>query len=274
MAARTKSRVTPKYKTKYRVKNWAQYEASLRQRGDITVWFDEDAVKAWNEPPSGRPGGQRRYSDLAIVTALTLRMVFHLALRQTEGFVASLISLMGLDLKTPDHTTLSRRNGNVVVPMLAKNHDGPIHLVIDSTGLKMVGDGEWHAHKHKTSNKRRSWRKLHLGVDGEGFIVVSELTESGVDDASVGVTLIKRTDAAIGRFNADGAYDTTALYDVLAAMGVPGVEIVIPPRYKRILGDGLRARRLEAQQRDAMIGVNAINRMTHLGMPKSVAVAA
>ncbi len=323
MAARTKSRVTPKYKTKYRVKNWAQYEASLRQRGDITVWFDEDAVKAWNEPPSGRPGGQRRYSDLAIVTALTLRMVFHLALRQTEGFVASLISLMGLDLKTPDHTTLSRRNGSVVVPMLAKNHDGPIHLVIDSTGLKMVGDGEWHAHKHKTSNKRRSWRKLHLGVDGEGFIVVSELTESGVDDASVGVTLIKRTDAAIGRFNADGAYDTTALYEVFAAMGAPGVEIVIPPRktastskstggalaqrdaaieriaevgrrqwrkesgahqqaraengmfrYKRILGDGLRARRLEAQQREAMIGVNAINRMTQLGMPKSVAVAA
>ena len=138
------------------------------------------------------------------MTALTLRMVFHLALRQTEGFVASLIRLMGLELKTPDHTTLSRRNGNVEVPKLANNHDGPIHLVIDSTGLKMVGDGEWHAHKHKTSNKRRSWRKLHLGVDGEGFIVASELAESGVDDASVGVTLIERIEAGIGRFNADG----------------------------------------------------------------------
>ncbi len=102
MAARTKSKVTPKYKTKYRVKNWPAYEASLRKRGDITVWFDEDAINAWNASPSGRPGGQRRYSDLAIVTALTLRTVFHLPLRQTEGFVASLIRLMGLDLMTPD----------------------------------------------------------------------------------------------------------------------------------------------------------------------------
>ena len=197
-------------------------------------------------------------------------MVFHLALRQTEGFVASLISLMGLDLKTPDHTTLSRRNGSVVVPMLAKNHDGPIHLVIDSTGLKMVGDGEWHTHKHKTSNKRRSWRKLHLGVDGEGFIVVSELTESGVDDASVGVTLIKRTDAAIERIAEVGRRqwrkESGAHQQARAENGMF--------RYKRILGDGLRARRLEAQQREAMIGVNAINRMTQLGMPKSVAVAA
>jgi hypothetical protein len=116
MAARTKSKVTPKYKTKYRVKNWPSYEASLRKRGDITVWFDEDAVDAWNAAPSGRPGGQRRYSDLAIVTALTLRVVFHLALRQTEGFVASLIRLMGLELETPDHTTLSRRNSKVQVP--------------------------------------------------------------------------------------------------------------------------------------------------------------
>ena len=89
MAARTKSKITPKYKTKYRVKNWATYEAALKKRGDITVWFDEGAIRAWNAPLSGRPGGQPRYSDLAIVTALTLRTVFHLALRQTEGFVAS-----------------------------------------------------------------------------------------------------------------------------------------------------------------------------------------
>jgi len=105
MAARTKSKVTPKYKTKYRVKNWAVYEESLRKRGDITFWFDEGVVRAWNAQPSGRPGGQPRHSDLAIITALTLRTVFHLALRQTEGFVASLIRLMGLDLDTPDHTT-------------------------------------------------------------------------------------------------------------------------------------------------------------------------
>ena len=102
MAARTKTKVSPKYKTKYRVKNWPAYDIALRDRGDITVWFDEESICAWNAPPSGRPGGQRRYSDLAIVTALTLRTVFHLPLRQTAGFVASVIGLMGLALQTPD----------------------------------------------------------------------------------------------------------------------------------------------------------------------------
>ena len=117
------------------------YEEALRERGDLTVWFDEEARSSWNAPASGRPGGQRRYSDLAIVTSLTLRTVFHLPLRQTEGFVASLIGLMGLSLKTPDHTTLSRRNRDVEVPRLPRGQDGPLHLVIDSTGLKIFGDG-------------------------------------------------------------------------------------------------------------------------------------
>ena len=323
MAARTKSKVTPRYKTKYRVKNWATYEESLRKRGDLTVWFDEDAIKAWNAPPSNRPGGQRRYSDLAIVTALTLRTVFHLALRQTEGFVASLIRLMGLALKTPDHTTLSRRNSTVEVPRLAKIHDGPVHLVIDSTGLKMLGDGEWHAHKHKTSNKRRSWRKLHLGIDADGFIMASELTDSSEDDATVGVTMIEEIVTVIERFTADGAYDKRALYEALAVSGAASIKIVIPPkktatvnpraaepwrqrnhsikriaevgrrqwrkesgahqqaraengmyRYKRIIGNRLRAKQFEAQKREVLIAVNVLNRMTELGTPKSEAIAA
>ena len=230
MAARTKSKVTPKYKTKYRVKNWAAYEAALRMRGDVTLWFGEDAINAWNAPTSGRPGGQRRYSDLAIVTALTLRLVFHLALRQTEGFVASLIRLMGLDLDTPDHTTLSRRNRSAAVPRIARTHDGLIHLVIDSTGLKILGDGEWNAFKHQTSNKRRSWRKLHLGIDDAGFIVASELTESPVDDASVGVTMIEEIVAVIERFTADGAYDRRAIYEALTASGAADIKVLIPPK--------------------------------------------
>jgi hypothetical protein len=322
MAARTKSKVTLKFKTRYRVKNWPAYEAALRKRGDITVWFDEDAIDAWNAPPGGRPGGQHRYSDLAIVTALTLRTVFHLPLRQTEGFVASLIWMMGLDLETPDHTTLSRRSATVEVPEFVRRQDGPIHLAIDFTGLKIMGDGEWHAHKHRTSNKRRAWRKLHLGVDAEGSIVASELTDSSVDDASVGAAMIDRLAVAIERFTADGAYDTRAIYEALGAAGTPGVTIVIPPRrmaspssppeyvleqrdaaierisevgrrqwrkeagahqqaraengmfrYKRMIGDALRARKPDAQKREAMIAVNVINRMTTLGMPESVAVA-
>ena len=230
MAARSRSKVNVKYKTKYRVANWAEYDEALRRRGDVTVWFDEGASGAWNEQPSGLPGGQRRYSDLAILASLTLRTVFHLALRQTEGFVASLIRLMGLELKTPDHTTLSRRGGTLEVPGLAADKTGPLHLVIDSTGLKVLGGGEWHAFKHRLSNRRRSWRKLHLGVRDDGFIVASALTESADDDAIVGVRLIQQLDAVVGSFRADGAYDTRAIYSALEAAGTSDIDIAIPPR--------------------------------------------
>ena len=203
MAARTKTKVTAKYKTKYRVKNWAAYEVALRERGDITVWFDEEAICTWKAPPSGHPGGQRRYSDLAIVTSLTLRTVFHLPLRQTEGFVASLIGLMGLALQTPDHTTLSRRHRSVEVPHFPRGHEGPLHLVIDSTGLKIFGDGEWHAHKHRNSSQRRSWRKLPLGIDEDGYIIAAALTDSVVDDASVGISILEQIRAAIDQFTTE-----------------------------------------------------------------------
>ena len=234
MAARRKTKVSPKYKAKYRVKNWAVYDVALRARGDLTVWFDEEALGAWNAPASGRPGGQRRYSDLAIVTALTLRTVFHLALRQTEGFVASLIVLMDLSLKTPDHTTLSRRNRSVEVPHLARGHGGPLHLVIDSTGLKIFGDGEWQVHKHKTSTKRRRWRKLHLGIDGDGYIIASALTDSGEDDASVGISMPEQV-KDIAQFTADGAYDTRPMYEALAALAGANIRIVIPPKKTAIV---------------------------------------
>ena len=238
MAARTKSKVTPKYKTKYRVRNWLAYEASLRKRGDVTLWFDEEAVQAWSAPRGGVPGGQRKYSNLAILTALTLRTVFRLPLRQTEGFVASLIGLMGLKLDTPDHTTLSRRARDVDVPMLARSHAGPIHLIIDSTGLKMMGDGEWHAHKHRTSNRRRSWRKLHLGVDEHGFIVAWDLTGARVDDGLVGVSMLEELDVAIERFTADGAYDTRPIYSAVARAGTPDVTVVVPPSRRAALDPG------------------------------------
>ena len=323
MASRTKSYVTPKYKTKFRVNNWPAYEAGLRKRGDVTVWFDESCANSWNAPSSALPGGQRRYSDLAIVTALTLRTVFHLALRQTEGFVCSLMRLTGLDLDTPDHTTLSRRSGSVDVPRIARSHQGPIHLVIDSTGLKILGDGEWHAHKHKTANGRRRWRKLHLGVDAQGFVVASALTDSGQDDAAEGVRMIGGLDCAIARFTADGAYDTRAVYEALAPAGGEPCTIVIPPRktaapsqpaeelleqrdaaiariaevgrrrwrkesgahrqaraenamfrYKRLVGDRLRAKSPESQRTEARIAVNVLNRMHGLGTPESEAVVA
>ncbi len=120
MAARKSSRGNRKYKTKYRVTNWQEYERGLRSRGDITLWFSDEASEAWTPPKNGRRGGQPRYSNLAIVTALTMHMVFHLPLRQTEGFLDSLLRLMELDLKASDHTALSRRNKDVDVPSPAK----------------------------------------------------------------------------------------------------------------------------------------------------------
>ena len=165
MAAAKSSRVNRQYKKKYSIRNWREYERGLRSRGDVTIWLSEDAIAAWVAPKNGLRGGQRRYSNLAVRTALTLRVVFSLPLRQTEGFLDSLLRLMGLNLKAPDHTTLSRRNQIVAVPPLSRAHDGPIDLIVDSTGLKILGCGEWNAHKHKASKKRRDWRKLHIGVD-------------------------------------------------------------------------------------------------------------
>jgi hypothetical protein len=157
---------------------------------------------------------------------------------------------MGLDLETPDHTTLSRRSATVDVPRFARCRDGPIHLAIDSTGLKIMGDGEWHAHKHRTSNKRRVWRKLHLGVDAGGFIITSELTDSGVDDASVGVAMIEGIEGAIERFTADGAYDTRAIYEVLGAAAAAVPTLVIPPRKT---ASPAKPREALFEQRDAAI---------------------
>ena len=126
MASTKSSRVNPKYKKKYRVGSWRAYERGLRARGDITIWFAEEALRTWTPPPTRCRGGQPRYSNLAILTALTLGMLFHLPLRQTEGFVASLLRLMSLDLNAPDHTTLSRRTRDVRVPALRRADDGPI----------------------------------------------------------------------------------------------------------------------------------------------------
>ncbi len=257
MAARKSSRVNREYKTKYRVRNWREYERGLRSRGDVTIWLSEAAIAAWTPPKNGLRGGQRQYSNLAILTALTLRVVFRLPLRQTEGFLDSLLSLMGLGLKAPDHTTLSRRNEDVEVPPLIRAHDGPIHLVVDSTGLKILGSGEWNVHRYKASRKRREWRKLHIGVDDEGFIVAAELTASSEGDASTLPDLLAQVEVPIQRFTADGAYDHRPIYDRVAAAGTEDIMIVIPPRRSAVCAgptDGPWAQREAALQRIREVG--------------------
>jgi hypothetical protein len=150
-------------KQRHRVTNWAEYDDSLRQRGSLTVWFTDAAIAAWRAMPRTTPGGQPHYSALAILTALTLRAGFRLALRQTEGLIGSILRLLGLDLAVPDHSTIGRRASTLQVPRPRLGTE-PVHLLVDSTGLKLGGPGEWVLEKHGT-RKRRSWRKLHLGVD-------------------------------------------------------------------------------------------------------------
>ena len=150
-------------KQKFKITNWAAYDASLRQRGSLTVWVTEEAIAAWTAEPRTTRGGQRIYSALAILTALTLRAVFRLALRQAEGLIGSVIRLLDLDLAVPDHSTVSRRAETLEVPR-PRTGTEPVHLLVDSTGLKLCGASEWLHEKHGTK-VRRSWRKLHLGMD-------------------------------------------------------------------------------------------------------------
>src|SRR4051794_25192044 len=176
---------------RHKVANWREYDASLRQRGSVTVWFTEEAVAAWAAEPRTTRGGQPWYSALAILTALTLRAVFRLAYRQTEGLIGSVIGLLGLALRVPDHTTLSRRAATLEVPRPrsgsagAGADSGPVHLLVDSTGLKLCGAGEWLLEKHGTRT-RRSWRKLHVGGDADtGRIVAAALTTNDVGDRAL-----------------------------------------------------------------------------------------
>ena len=159
------------------------YDASLRQRGSLTVWLTDEAIESWQAEPRTTRGGQSRYSSLAILTALTLRALSRLAYRQAEGLIGSVIGLLGLSLRVPDHTTFSRRAATLEVPRSGNAGAGaggePMHLLVDSTGLKLCGKGEWLLEKHGTAT-RRSWRMLHLGVDaGTGRIVAFTLIPQG-----------------------------------------------------------------------------------------------
>ena len=221
-----KSRVHPKYKTRYRVSNWAEYDRALVQRGDITLWISENAIASWTPAPTGLRGAQSKFSDPAIETALTLRLVFKLPLRQAEGFLRSVLALMGVDLEAPDHTTLSRRSQRLDVALHLTSTKKPIHLIVDSTGLSIVGQGEWAAVKHGGRGKR-AWKKLHLGVDRSGSIVAEVLTDGNADDSNTALNIIDDMNGAIASFTADAAYDTTAIYEAAAARGA---KVIVPPR--------------------------------------------
>jgi hypothetical protein len=226
-------------KQRHQVTNWAEYDASLRQRGSLTVWFTEEAIAAWCAEPRTTRGGQSHYSSLAIRTALTLRAVFRLALRQTEGLIGSILQLLGLDLAVPDHSTLSRRAETLEVPRPIPR-TGPVHLLVDSTGLRLCGPGEWLVEKHGTQ-RRRSWRKLHIGVDAEsGQILASELTSHDVDDGSQVEPLLDQITAPLVSLTGDGAYDQAGIYGTVAERH-PEADVIVPPRSTAVLSEDVEA---------------------------------
>jgi hypothetical protein len=197
----------------------------------LTVWLTAEAVAAWEAGPRATPGGQLRYSDLAITTALTLRTVFRLALRQTEGLIASILHRLGLNLAVPDHSTLSRRAETLELPRPDSRAAGgaPVHLLVNSTGLKLCGPGEWLVEKHDTRT-RRGWRKLHLGTATDtGRIVASVLTEHDADDGAQTGPLLDRIDGPVTSFTADGAFDRDDVYDAVATRH-PDAAVIVPPR--------------------------------------------
>jgi IS5 family transposase len=196
------------------------------------MWFTDEAIQAWRAEPRTTPGGQPHYSALAISTALTMGRVFGLALRQTEGLIGSVIGLLGLDLAVPDHSTLSRRAKTLEVSQLRRAGTGPLHLLVDSTGLKLGGAGEWLIEKHGTS-RRRSWRKLHIGVDAaSGEIVAIAVTRKDVDDAAMADALLDQIADPIASFTADGAYDQDQVTQAVAERH-PDATVIVPPQSGR-----------------------------------------
>lgn len=218
----------PRRKTVYRIGNWPEYDRALVQRGSLTIWIDPEAQKHWEYNGPCQRGAQFSYSDTAIETMLTVREVFHLTNRQTEGWVRSLFEVLDVPLEVADHTTLSRR-GKTLAVRLPKRARGPLHLVLDSSGLKVYGEGEWKVRQHGWS-KRRTWRKLHLGVDSDsGEIQAARLTEAGVHDAQVVEALLEQVESKVASVAADGAYDRANVYRAVQARA-PSARINIPPR--------------------------------------------
>jgi hypothetical protein len=215
-------------KPEYRIRNWSEYNAGLKQRGSLTFWLEESVLEQWVvEELSGKPGASVLYSDLAIQTMATLKAVYRLAVRQCQGFVESIFELMGIDLPVPDHSTLSRRVGQLSIELPVVPKEGDRHVVVDSTGVKVYGEGEWKTRQHGVS-KRRTWRKLHVGVDeATGEILAAVVTSNDYHDGEVLNDVLAAIDEPIRQVSTDGAYDHRHCYDEIDAKGA---KAVIPPR--------------------------------------------
>ena len=214
-------------KTRYKVSNWPEYNRALKNRFRLTVLMSEDVFSGWYASPSGKRGAPRRYSDIAIRFALTLRVLFNLPLRGCEGFVEDVLWLLRMDIECPDYTTLCRRGKILDIRLRPVGRGEHVFLVVDASGLKIYGEGEWKVRIHGVG-KRRTWRKLHIGVDADtSEIVAGALTTADVHDSEMLPDLLEGMEEAVEAVAGDGAYDTREDYDAILKVGA---KAVIPPR--------------------------------------------
>jgi len=220
-----------KQKRQYRISNWRAYNAALVQRGSLTLWVDETALADWHyHHYNGQPGKPRIYSDLAITCMATLQVVYRLPLRATQGLVSSVFQLLGVNLEVPHYSTLCRRRQTLEVSLPIRAKQEPLHLVVDSTGLKIFGEGEWKVRQHGWS-KHRTWRKVHLGVDeASGELLAAVVSIPLLHDKDVLPDLLEQAQqsgACIAQVSGDGGYDFMTCYRDIAERGA---RATIPPR--------------------------------------------
>lgn len=215
-------------KKQYRIRNWGKYNAVLKQRGSLTFWINEEVIAEWlNDQKSGKRGASNFYSDVAIATMGTVKAVYDLPGRQSQGFLESIVLLMNIDVAVPDHSTLSRRLGKLTIELPVVTRSEARHVVVDSTGIKIYGEGEWKVRQHGY-NKRRTWRKLHLGVDeATGEILAAVVSTNNVCDEDALKDILDGVEGEIEAVSADGAYDKRKCYDAISEREA---QANIPPR--------------------------------------------
>lgn len=254
-----KKDTTPsKTKDKHRIRNWKEYNQSLVNRGSITFWFDEEAIKKWHDvEKTGKPGKPEVYSDFAIHCGLSIKAVFRIALRALQGMICSLITTLKLPIKCPHYSVFSRRAEDLKIPMRRFLKPGEhLNIVFDSTGLKVYGEGEWKVRKHGYS-KRRTWRKAHIGMCADtGQVVVSAISSNDVSDDEAMVEMMLALEGIkIGNVFGDGAYDTVDCREIIHDLG--GKPIIPPDKNAK---EQKRARIPALEERD-----KAIRRIQELG---------
>jgi len=313
-------------KAKFKIENWREYNQALKGRGSITLWLSPEVIKAWYPKKHKKklPGGQLKYSNIAIETALSIKVAFHLPYRSTQGFLESIMQLMNIELDVPHYSRISRRADVLEMPALSNiSPDETINVVVDSTGLKIFGAGLWHEEKHGLK-KRRGWRKLHLTIDRSSHAIIAQelTTKDESDDAQVAL-MLKDVTQKMTHFSADKAYDKSKVYQAVQDHSGSKVTIAIPPianavthddkpsdfgsrnhnvayidrhgiyrwqahsdynyralvetamyRYKTIIGDKLYSRKMPAQKVESRMACVVLNKMTALGMPRSVKIKA